>query len=154
MPNFQCNTSNDDFCGMLWWHGNIFRVTSRRIPLKKASDAELWCFLWSAPEQTVEQTIETLVLRCYPAHHDVTVMMPDFSSSRGSWNDIKHNAWVTVNNLTREVICQWVSRVTKSRVKIVGKSYHGWPKKILIHGNECIILFLTCNVMSWNTQCH
>ena len=25
----------------------------------KASDAELWCFLWSVPEQTVEQTIET-----------------------------------------------------------------------------------------------
>ena len=27
--------------------------------LTKASDAELWCFLWSAPEQTVEQTIVT-----------------------------------------------------------------------------------------------
>ena len=44
-------------------NGNIFCVTSplceeftghRRIPLKKPSDAELWCFLWSAPEQTVE----------------------------------------------------------------------------------------------------
>ena len=29
------------------------------IPLTKVSDAELWCFLWSAPEQTVKQTIET-----------------------------------------------------------------------------------------------
>ena len=38
---------------------NIFRVTGplwgksighRWIPLTKASDAELWCFLWSAPE--------------------------------------------------------------------------------------------------------
>ena len=28
------------------------------IPLTKASDAELWYFLWSAPEQTAEQTIE------------------------------------------------------------------------------------------------
>ena len=26
----------------------------RWIPITKASDAELWCFLWSAPEQTVE----------------------------------------------------------------------------------------------------
>ena len=25
------------------------------IPLTKASDAELWCFLWSAPEQTVKK---------------------------------------------------------------------------------------------------
>ena len=44
-------------------NGNIFRVTwplwgesisHRWIPLTKASDAELWCFLWSAHEQTVE----------------------------------------------------------------------------------------------------
>ena len=50
---------------------NILRVTGhlsgennghRWIPLKKASDAELWCFLWSAPEQRVEQTIETSVI--------------------------------------------------------------------------------------------
>ena len=40
-------------------NGNIFRVTGplceeftghRWIPLTKASDAELWCFLWSEPE--------------------------------------------------------------------------------------------------------
>ena len=52
------------------WHdlmtssnANIFRVTGplcmeftghRRIPLTKASDAELWYYLWSAPKQTVE----------------------------------------------------------------------------------------------------
>ena len=35
----------------------------RWIPLTKASDAELWYFLWSAFEQTVEQTIETPVIR-------------------------------------------------------------------------------------------
>ena len=44
-------------------NGNIFRVTGplcgeftghRWIPLTKASDAELCCFLWSAPEYTVE----------------------------------------------------------------------------------------------------
>ena len=42
---------------------NIFRATvpfcgeftgHRWIPLTKASDAELWLFLWSAPEQTIE----------------------------------------------------------------------------------------------------
>ena len=50
---------------------NIFRVTGplwgestghRWIPLTKASDAELWCFLWSAPEQTVKQTNEMPVI--------------------------------------------------------------------------------------------
>ena len=65
-------------------NGNIFRVTGslcqeftghRWIPLTKASDAELFlCFLWSAPEQTIEQTIETPVIRHHCAHYDVTVV--------------------------------------------------------------------------------
>ena len=32
------------------------------IPLTKASDEELWYFLWSASEQTVEQTLEAPVI--------------------------------------------------------------------------------------------
>ena len=51
--------------------GNVFRVTGplwgestgdRWIPLTKASDADLWCFLWCAPEQVVEQTNESPVI--------------------------------------------------------------------------------------------
>ena len=47
---------------------NIFRVTGilcgeftghRWIPRTKASDGKLWCFLWSAGEPTVGQTMET-----------------------------------------------------------------------------------------------
>ena len=46
-------------------NGNIFRVTGPLwwIPLTKASDAELWCSLRSAPEQTVEQAMEIPVIR-------------------------------------------------------------------------------------------
>ena len=33
--------------------------------------------------------------------------------------------------VTSEVIRQWFSRVTKSRVKIIGKSRHEWPKSLL-----------------------
>ena len=52
-------------------NGNLIRVTGPLwgestgdwwIPLTKASDAELWCFLGYAPQQTVEQTIETSVI--------------------------------------------------------------------------------------------
>ena len=52
-------------------NGNIFHITGplcreftghRWIHLTKASDAELWCFLWSPPEYTVEQTIVRLVI--------------------------------------------------------------------------------------------
>ena len=50
---------------------NIFRVTGplrgettghRWIPLTKASDAEHWYFLWCAPEQIAEQTVQLLVI--------------------------------------------------------------------------------------------
>ena len=47
-------------------NGNIFRVTGplygeftgdRWIPFTKASDAELWCFIWSPPQQIVRLVI-------------------------------------------------------------------------------------------------
>ena len=44
--------------GPLWGES----TGDRWIPLIKASDAELWCFLWSAPEQTVEEKIEMQVI--------------------------------------------------------------------------------------------
>ena len=43
---------------ILWGESTVERWN----PLTKASDTELWCFLWSTPEQTVEQTIETPVI--------------------------------------------------------------------------------------------
>ena len=47
--------------------GNIFRVVGPLccplwIPPTEAGDAELWCVLWPAPEQTVDQTIEAPVI--------------------------------------------------------------------------------------------
>ena len=56
---------------MMSSNASIFRIigplwvefTSHRwIPLTKTSDAELWCLHLSAPEQTVELTIETPVI--------------------------------------------------------------------------------------------
>ena len=56
------NRRNRTLCMMTSSNGNIFRVTGpvsgeftgdQWIPLTKASDEELWCFPWSAPEQTV-----------------------------------------------------------------------------------------------------
>ena len=44
------------------------------MPLTKASNAELWYCLWSAPEQTVEQTIKMLVI-----WEATTLIMTSFS---------------------------------------------------------------------------
>ena len=68
-------------------NGNIFHVTGplcgestghRWIPLTKASDVELWCFLWFAPEKKKKNDWanngDSKDLRCHHAHYDVTVM--------------------------------------------------------------------------------
>ena len=58
-------------CMMALSDKNIFRVTDPfwgkytgrcSIPLTEASDVEHWWYLWSEPEQKVEQVIETLVI--------------------------------------------------------------------------------------------
>ena len=60
----------------------------RWIPSTKASDAGLWCFHLTAPEQTVGQTIKTLVscLRHYRAHYDVVVMGLKIHLRDGNWD--------------------------------------------------------------------
>ena len=82
---------------MTSWNGNIFRVTGplwgestghRWIPLKKACDAELWCFLWSAPEHTAEQTLESPVIwDAIAIVIDITVM------NRNVVDDILASIW-------------------------------------------------------------
>ena len=69
---------------MMSSNGNIFRITGhlwgwptghRQIPLTKASDAELWCFLWSATVQTGKaNSRDAGDLRRPSAHYDITVM--------------------------------------------------------------------------------
>ena len=71
-------------CMMTSWNGNIFRVTGRLcgefighrwIPRTKASDAELWCFLWSAPWiNGWVNNREAGDLRRHRHHYDVIVM--------------------------------------------------------------------------------
>ena len=63
------------------WNGNIFGVTPfvrgihRWIPRTKASDAELWCFLWSAPWiNGWVNNREAGDLRRHRAYYDVDVM--------------------------------------------------------------------------------
>ena len=50
--------SSYDVTGPLWGES----TSDRWIPLTKASEPELWWFLWSALEQRVEQTIEAPVI--------------------------------------------------------------------------------------------
>ena len=67
-----------------WWGES---TGDRWIPLTKASNAELWYFLWSEPVQTAEQTIETPVIwevivliktSLYCRHQTITWTSSDF----------------------------------------------------------------------------
>ena len=65
----------------------------------KASDAELWCFLWSPHEKMFQQTIEKLVIWDHRAHYNGTVMCIAQSVVRSSpefkTEQVTHgnNAW-------------------------------------------------------------
>ena len=55
----------------------VWEFTGHRwIPLTKASDGELSCFLWSVPEYTVwVNNPEAGDLRLYRTHYDVIIMI-------------------------------------------------------------------------------
>ena len=70
------------FCISTWWRVQketfsallAFVWENDRPPvnsLTKASEAELWCFIWSVPEQTVGNVGDS---RRHRAHYDVTSM--------------------------------------------------------------------------------
>ena len=56
-----CHHSGAHLCHNFFLHQLREYLFSKRINTK-ASDPELWCFLWSTPEKSVEQTIETVVI--------------------------------------------------------------------------------------------
>ena len=77
----------------------------RWIPLTKANDAELWCYQLSAPEQTVEQTIETPVIETEARS------WRHCNDTRNKWNRIERNFencvwqyWLTCNEIIGYVI--------------------------------------------------
>ena len=86
VPSYSCQAIENLRDHMMTsWNGNILRVTGhlcgeftgpRWIPRTKANDAELWCFLWSAPKKNGwVNNREAGDLRRHRAHRDVIVMI-------------------------------------------------------------------------------
>ena len=84
---------------MMSSNDNIFHVTGplwgestdqQWIPLTKANDVEIWCFLWFAPEQMVEQTIEMLVI--WDAITLIMKSLKCFTQKFIRWN-ISYSLW-------------------------------------------------------------
>ena len=88
-------------------NGNNFQVTRpmwgestghQWITLTKVSDSGLWCFIWSAPEQTVEQIIETPVI-----WDAITLIIKSLvrGSLMGRWNPMYHHLSVYYDDVIK-----------------------------------------------------
>ena len=116
-------------------NGNIFRATGplcgeatgdRGIPLTKASDAELWCFLWSAPEQTTEQTMETpMILKRHRGHNDTTVL----------WALEFKAALSIVLSRLKQSNYRWTNEVFTLKYQL---PFHGW-RAFPVTGSRCSV---------------
>ena len=95
---FSGNFNPNRWIGSHYFHDDVIRYdfytlmalyegSHRWIPLTEASDAERWCFLRFAPEQTVEQTIETAI-------------WPQFETP-------SHPLWLHRNGLQWTLACSW-----------------------------------------------
>ena len=93
-------------------NGNIFPVTGplwgestgyRWIPLSKASDAEPSCFLWSAPEWTVEQTIGTVVIWDVIALIMTSLLIKQLHTHRHDGYILKYNRVCQICNVVSKV---------------------------------------------------
>ena len=95
---------------------NIFRVTGplcgqfighRWIPHTKASDAELWYFLWSAPESINSwvNNDEAGDLRRHRSHYDVIVMMHEhLISTLAYWSLVLQHQAICICNADQTFI--------------------------------------------------
>ena len=144
-------THCDRYIMMTSSNENIFCVTGllcgeftghRWIPCTKASDAELWCFLWSAPKLTVEQTLETLVFGT-----------PSSSLWRHCNDQIQLSQYITYNHnmITWPKKCCDNSRLNYSKSRICQVSYARWNILPCCTGAHVFLAF-SCNLFHTNTD--
>ena len=131
---------------MTSWNGNIFRVTGplwgeftghRWIPLTKARDAGLWCFLLSAPWMNGwVKNNKAGDLRRHRAHYDVIIMI---DSSKGFPCARKQSQgrlivdW-TPRNIFFMKLCQ---TIFLSSYSIFGNVVYKWPPLLCTSKSWC-----------------
>ena len=88
-------------------------------PLTKASDAELWCFLWSAPRiNGWVNNREAGDLRRYRAHYDVILMLYiDYTVLYWRQVNISYLMLTCRLDIDNRVYCFYINIVTKSGIR-------------------------------------
>ena len=124
---FQVFVAINDF---EWWHHQMeafsallaFAWGIHRSPMNsphKTSDAELWCFLWSAPEKKCRANNQDAGhLRRHRAHYDVTAMTSLY------WTDyiilnVRHDLQAFWTFACRRRIYQWANDIEPQVVNIL-----------------------------------
>ena len=111
-------SSNGNITGPLWRES----TGDRWIPLTKASDAELWCFLWSAPEHTVEQTIEA------PMSWDCIYMtiIPRWSEMLPNSKNCPHDSLFVLLTISRHWFRQWLGAIKHRAIILTNDDPAQW----------------------------
>ena len=132
VSNFTGNSATPKASNMMTSSNeNFFRITGplwgestdhRWIPLTRASDAELWCFLWFVPELTnlSANNRDADDLRRHRAHYDVTVMI-----------NPSPKLWIPVL-LGGESICV-VGEIPAQRDSYVASDFMSWRHHVQIN---------------------
>ena len=136
-------------------HGNISPVTGplwgesagqRWIPLTKAINTELWCFLWRVPEQTVEQ-IDGLVQDCSNSTvNALELLQPCIKPSKWScrwfetlWNLCDVTVMLT-NIIWRKCKCKPVVMQTKYKYSYTKYIYYEVMTRIVIYAGTILCM--------------
>ena len=106
---------------------NIFCITGplcgefpgdRWIPLTKASDAELWCFVWSVPWiKGWVNNHETGDLRRHYAHYDVTVIT--FCITVSLWGESTSHRWIPSQRDTNAELFCWLEYIVVQTIQLL-----------------------------------
>ena len=138
-------------------NGNIFRVTGSLcgeftghwwIPLTKASDAELWCFLLCAWTKCWANNRDAGDLRRHCTHYDVTAMIKDWLKVSKLLLGVKktnHIVLSGINSNTRPIRTlkndgNNISKVSKT-VICVSLQTIDWNSTITPHFIEHVIIY-------------
>ena len=109
------NGNNFHTNGPLWGES----TGHRRIPLTKACDAELWCFLWTFWANN--RDAGELCWRRHHVHYDVAVM---HLYLHDTFDQITHCRWCPKNWLTVIMHMRWQHSVNKSTSLILTFRFH------------------------------
>ena len=146
--NIDCDWPPHIYMPLTWWRhqmetffallalceGNPPITAHRWIRLTKASDVQLFYFLWSAPEQTVEQTNETQCLKSwgYAVIFNPRLMTLFVADEKSTLVQVSASQWkyMIAWCLNSAASCLFVQKFVRVNNKAIFKFPNHWPLRV------------------------